>query len=213
MFGWFENLPAALAQLLEQGNPVVFAALFAIATVIEIGVPVPLVQDTVLVLVGYEPSGRLLPLAPAVIATLTAGRVFGSSIVLWISRLLGSRFMGWLDKRAPRVMSSARSIGSRMGKRTPLTVAIIRLTPGLLTPSTVAAGLLKVRYFYFCIGVVISSVIPDIAEIAYGLAIRTGFTVAGITPSPTLFIFVLAFIMVLSWLGSWLWRRRHSSRG
>ncbi len=77
MFEWFQGIASTATQWLEQGNPLVFGVLFLIAALIEIGTPVPFVQDTVLLYVGYEPAGRLLPIAPLVMATLMAGRVFG----------------------------------------------------------------------------------------------------------------------------------------
>lgn len=206
---WFQSLATTITQLLEQGNPLVFGALFLVSTVLEIGVPLPFVQDTVLVLMGYEPSGRLLAVAPAVMAALMAGRVLGSSILYWAARLLGTRIGGWLQRRFPRVLARARDLGSRLGRRTPLAVAIARLTPGLLTPSSIAAGLFRLKYLYFCAGVIISSVIPDSVEIAYGLAIRAGVISAGFTPSPALFILSLVLLAMLVWLGSWVWRRRN----
>lgn len=212
MIEWFQGIAPTVTQWLEQGNPLVFGALFLISTLIEMAIPVPFVQDTVLLYVGYEPGGRLLPIAPVVMATLMAGRVFGGSIVFWVACLLSSRFTRWLGRRFPNILSRAQDLGAKMEKRSPLAVAIARLTPGLLTPSTVAAGLFQIRYLYFCIGVMISSIIPDTGEIASGLAIRAGFTVAGLTPSPAFFIIALVIIMVLVWLGSWLWGRRRARK-
>ncbi|MGD0352741.1 MAG: VTT domain-containing protein [Dehalococcoidia bacterium] len=214
MFEWFQGIASTLTQWLQQGDPSVFGALFLISTVIEMAIPVPFVQDTVLFYVGYEPTGRLLHLAPLVMLALIAGKIFGGSIIYWVARLLSPRFVRWLGRRFPNILRRAQDLGTSMKKRSPMAVTMARLTPGLLTPSTVAAGLFQIRYLYFCLGVVISSVITDGAEIAAGLAVRTGFTFAGIAPSPALFIIALVIVMALFWLGSWLWgRRRTGSRG
>lgn len=213
MFEWFQNIAPTIILWLEQGNPLFFGALFLITVLIEIAIPIPLIQDSVLLYVGYEPTGRLLSMAPLVMATLMAGRICGGSIIFWIARSLCSRFTVWLGRKSPKILCKAQSLGARMEKRTTLAVAIARLTPGLLTASTVAAGLFQVKYLYFCAGVVISSLIPDCGEIAAGLAIKTGFTIAGITPSPALFIIAFIVVMALIWLGNRLWARRRKPNG
>jgi membrane protein DedA with SNARE-associated domain len=212
MFEWTQTIASLATQWLEQGNPIVFGALFLVSTVVEIGVPVPFVQDSVLLFLGYEPSGRLLKLAPLVMVVMMAGRIAGGSIVYWIARWLNIRFTRWLGKRSPRLLTSAQGLGARLGKRSPLAVTLARLTPGLLTPSSIAAGLFNIRYLHFVFGVMISSVIPDAAEIGTGLAIKAGFTVAGKTPTPTIFIFVLLGFTALVWLVNWLWRRFKSRK-
>jgi membrane protein DedA with SNARE-associated domain len=201
-----------LTQWLQQGDPSVFGALFLISTVIEMAIPAPFVQDTVLFYVGYEPTGRLLHLAPLVMLALIAGKIFGGSIIYWVARLLSPKFVRWLGRRFPNILRRAQNLSAGMKKSSSLAVVMARLTPGLLTPSTVAAGLFQIRYIYFCLGIVISSVITDGAEIVAGLAVRTGLTFAGITPSPILFIIALVIVMALFWLGSWLWGRRRAKR-
>ncbi len=207
MFAWTEQLASLATQWLEQGNPLVFGALFLIAMVIELGVPVPFVQDTVLLFVGFNPDINRLLVVPSVMVTLMLGRISGASIVYWVIFWLNVRFVHWLGKRSPKLLTRAQGLGAKLGNRTPLAVALARLTPGLLTPSSIAAGLFRVNYVYFCIGIIIASVITDGAEIAIGVAIRTGFTIAGVTPSPTLFIGVLLGFTVLVWLITWLWNR------
>ncbi len=207
MSEWAQTIASVSIQWLEQGNPIVFGVLFLISTIVEIGIPVPFVQDTVLLYLGFEPRIHLLTTASVVMLILMAGRVTGASIIYWVARSLNPRFMRWLEKRSPKLLTRAQALGTRLGKRSPLAVTLVRLTPGLLTPSTIAAGLFRVRYLYFCIGVMASSVIPDVIEIASGIAFRAGIKVAGITPSPAIFIIVLLCFVLLVWLLTWLWNR------
>lgn len=211
MFSFLESLPATLIGLLEQGDPVVFGALFLISTVIEFGIPIPLVQDTILVFVGFE-SQHVLPTTLTIMGTLMAGRVTGGSCLFWIMYKFGPRFSGWLKRRFPRVWARSQNLGERLGKNTTLAVAVARLTPGILTPSTITAGLLRLRYMYFCFGIMLASLVPDTAEVLYGLAIRKGITFLGATPSPTLLIITLVSVFLLIWLTTWLWRR-HRRKG
>jgi membrane protein DedA with SNARE-associated domain len=181
--------------------------------IVEFGIPVPFVQDTVLLFVGFNPQGNLWLVAPFVMVALMAGRICGASIVFWISYRFSSRFIRWLGKRSPKLLTRSQELGTRLGRRSPLAVAIARLTPGLLTSSSIAAGLFRIRYFYFCIGIIISSVITDGGEIAAGVAISAGFKVAGFTPTPASFIIVFLCFTALTWIFSFLWRRLKSRNG
>jgi membrane protein DedA with SNARE-associated domain len=212
MFEWFQGVASTLTLWLQHGDPWVYGALFLVSTFIEMAIPVPFVQDTVLFFVGYEPTGRLLHLAPLVMGALIAGKIFGASVIYWVARFFSPKFVRWLDRRFPRILHRAEALGANMKRSSVLAVTVARLTPGLLTATTVAAGLFRVRYLYLCGGVVISSLITDGAEVLAGLAVRTGLTFAGITPTPALFILALIAMMALIWLANWLWSRRRASK-
>ncbi len=207
-----QSIISVITQGLEQRDPLVLGALFRIAAIIEQGIPVPFIQDAVLLFIGFNPQGNLWQGAPFVMLALAAGRICGASIVFWISRRYGPRIIGRLGKKFPRLLNKSQNLESRLGQR-PLALALARLTPGLGTPSSIAAGLYKVKYIYLIIGILISSVIMDGGEIAAGIAIRTGFTVAGFTPTPTWFIIVLLCFMFLLWAISWLLRKLKSRKG
>jgi membrane protein DedA with SNARE-associated domain len=201
-----QSIIATITQWLEQGNPLVFGALFLIAGIIEQGIPIPFVQDAVLLFIGFNPQGNLWPSAPFVMLSLATGRIFSASIVFWISRRFSFKIIGWLGKRFPKLLKKSQNLESRLS-RGPLAVTLARLTPGLGTPSSIAAGLFKVKYIYLIIGIVISSVVTDGGEIAAGIAIRAGFTVAGFTPTPMWFTIVFLCFMILLWTISRLWRK------
>jgi membrane protein DedA with SNARE-associated domain len=57
---------------------------------------------------------------------------------------------------------------------------IARFTPGLLTPSSVASGMLKINYTYFLIGIFIHSIIADTILILIGYLGKFGLSLAGI---------------------------------
>ena len=216
MFEWLNGLALSISQSLEEGNLLVLGILSLITTVIEFGIQVPWVQDTVLLMIGYQPLGRILIIAPLVMTSLIFGRIFGASILYWAVRSLGPRFTSWLDRKFPRIMIRVQGLNPVVDKKAWLAVALARFTPGLLIPTSVASGLVRVKYSHFIIGIVISSVFPDLGEIIYGLAVKTGFNIIGITPSPTLFVITLVLLMVFVWFGNWFWRtkitrRRHPS--
>ncbi len=79
-----------------------------------------------------------------------------------------------------------------------MAVAIARLTPGLLTPSTVAAGCAKVSWVRLTAGIVIASIVADGVLVLFGFATRRGLKVAGVEPAPWqgLLAFILIFIAI-----------------
>jgi membrane protein DedA with SNARE-associated domain len=209
---WLGGLGQYITLSLVEGNLLVLGILSLITTAIEFGIQVPWVQDSVLLMIGYQPPDRILILAPLVMTALTFGRILGASILYWSVRVSGPRFTGWLEGKFPKIMTKVQEVNVMVEKKAWLAVALARYTPGLLIPTSVASGLFRVRYTHFCTGIIISSVIPDCGEILYGLAVKTGFTVMGIPPSPALFIITLIILMVFIWLGNWLWITRKSRR-
>ena len=68
----------------SQISPQVLAALFGIALLTEIGIPFPLILDTVLFLTGYQIAH--LGLNPAVVVlVLLLGHECGSGALYWLS--------------------------------------------------------------------------------------------------------------------------------
>jgi membrane protein DedA with SNARE-associated domain len=209
---WLNGLAQFITQSLVEGNLLVLGVLSLITTFIEFGIQVPWVQDTVLLMIGYQPPGMILVLAPLVMTALTIGRLLGASTLYWAVRTRRQGFTSWLGRKFPKVLSKVENLEALVDGKTWLAVALGRYTYGLLIPTTIASGLFGVKYRHFCIGIIISSVIPDSAAIIYGLAVKTGFTIIGILPSPALFFVTLILLVMLSWLVNWLWLTRKKGR-
>jgi membrane protein DedA with SNARE-associated domain len=99
-------------------------------------------------------------------------------------------------------------LNTKLRKRAPLAVAIARLTPGLLTPSSVAAGCSGIRYYQLVIGIILASVIADGALVIVGVITKYSLNILGFTPSTWEVLLALAGIIFLVWFGRWLWSRR-----
>ncbi len=199
---------SSVSNIVNAGDAQAFVALFLVAALTEFGIPFPLVLDSLLFILGYQILDSV-PKAALVMAVLLLGRVAGSSGVYWLAYLLGGTIIKWLSKRFPslsaRMSKFARKLGmkdslpvalSRMGIqtslvaaattfsfRTPLAVAMARLTPGLLTVTSVASGILRLRYRYFVLGIVMSSVFYDVLTIALGAITGYGLRQFNITLS------------------------------
>lgn len=145
-------------------NPPGLAILFLLAVITDIGVPVPFVLDTILLLTAYKVlvSGHphWTPVI-MIIIMLFVGRQVGSGILYLLSRYFGQAFLGWVKKHFPSVGTSLDSFKIRVNHWAPLVVVTGRLTPGLLQMTSVASGAIRMRYKYFALGIALASLIYD----------------------------------------------------
>jgi membrane protein DedA with SNARE-associated domain len=165
----------------NQGHPIAFLVMVGLTALTEVGIPTLGLIDAVLLYVGYQ-FGLFSIRAVIIIALLTLGRIFGSAVIYWPSRVLGKSFINWLERHFPSVRTKITQVVGRLSRRQALAVVIVRFTPGLLTSGTVAAGMLKINYKDFLLGVVIHSVIADVVLILIGYLGKYGVTLAGINP-------------------------------
>ncbi len=209
MISWFTDIVALAMNTVYQGDARAMVALFFVSALTEVGMPFPFVIDGVLVVTSYETGLWSLPVARIIIALLL-GRQFGSAVIYWLSRFLGNRFINWLGKRFPKLPSKLAWLNTRLSRRAPLAVAIVRLTPGLLTSSSVAAGCIRMRYHHLVLGIVLASVIADGALVIIGVFTKYGLSILGFTPSTWEGIVALAVVILLVGFVRWLWLRRRA---
>lgn len=228
---------AAVSNIVYAVDLQAFVALFLVAALTEFGVPFPLVLDSLLFLLGYQILDSA-PKAVLVMAVLMLGRLAGSSGVYWLAHLLGSPLISWLSKRFPRlrarITAFARRLGIRhslpvalsrigiqtslaatattVGFQTPLAVAMARLTPGLLTATSVASGILRLRYRFFALGIAISAVFYDVLTISFGAITGYGLRQFDITLSSWYIVVGVIVDIVVVLLIFRLIRRRIAKR-
>ncbi len=191
-------------------------ALFLIAVLSEMSVPFPFVIDTTVLFVGYHAgffSVRMLVL----LLVLYVGGVFGSGLVYLLSRLLGSRFINLLAKRRNGLHNVVSRLSARLSrKKVPLAVAMARLTPGLLTPVSVASGCIGLPFRMFVAGLGIATLVTDAVLVTVGVATR-GAVVSHLSGSSSILISLSITISIsLAWiLGLLIHRRlrRHNNEG
>ena len=216
-----------------QSTPQALAALFSIAFLTEFGIPFPLVLDTVLFLVGFQAAN--LGFQPAaIVLVLLLGRVSGSALLYWVSHAAGGRVLSSLEYRFPRLGGRIESLQKKkgmpvflsvmlsqlmtrdtsagpltlVGMRASSTVALARITPGLLTLTTVASGMTGLSYKYFALGIATTSVLVDGAEITLGVIMGYGIIYSALTSSPWLIVIGALTNLFLLWmLPRLIWRR------
>jgi membrane protein DedA with SNARE-associated domain len=167
----FQSFLAQMETAFGTGNPSGLLILFFLSIIADIGIPIPFVLDTILLLTSFH-SGPLSMPVLLIIITLFLGRQVGSAVLYLLSRLLGKMFLRWLQRHLPSIGNRLELFKSRLDHWAPLAVATARLTPGLLQITSVAAGAIRLRYVYFALGIAFSSLIYD------GILILLGFIAA-----------------------------------
>lgn len=205
MLEFFTELAKNALQAFNGGHPIALLLLFAISALTEIGIPFPFILDTLLILAGYETGIMQIGL---IMLSLMLGREVGASAIYWLARLVGKVFVNRISKRFPVVRNRMEWLEAKLKHRAPLAVAIARLTPGLLTPSTVAAGVMNLRYWYLLVGIAISSVIADSVLLIIGFGAGQGIKNLGL-PVWTIAV-AIALVIALGWGIQALVARRNS---
>jgi membrane protein DedA with SNARE-associated domain len=212
------------------GSLLALLSLILIAAVMEIGLPIPFVIDSSLLFVSLYAGFISFPTLLVVLA-LFGGRFIGSSILYWIGRLFSDGFTKWLKKRWPKVSDRILYLSDKLSQpappvvagnkltprllprysstfRVPLTIVMIRFTPGLLTVSSVAAGGISMRYGAFVLGIGLSSIIADGLVLIVGFLASFGLKIMGVTPSVWQLVIGLTILISLGWGIFFLVKRR-----
>ncbi len=208
MIAWLEEIAGSALTAVNEGNIAALFSLFLITGLTEIGIPFPYIVDTVLFVSSCQ-SRALTPQLGVVVLVVFLGRHFGSSVIYWLTRILGNALLSWMSRRFPRFHKRYDRVTYRIHRRAVLGIAITRLMQ-LLTLASVASGAIKVRYHHFLLGVTMAAIIFDGALIGLGILAGHGLQRYDIVPS--VLIVILGFIVVIGLVyGSWqlLQRRRN----
>jgi len=199
-----------MLSLVVQGSPWALAIILVIGAVTEVGIPTLFAIDTVVLFASYQ-VGLFSAELFLVIMALLLGRLLGSTIIYWASRLLGQRFLKWLGKYQPKMCSQLNSVAGRLATRATASVALTRLTPGLLTAASVGSGLVKIRFRYFAGGVALSSIIADFSLVLVGVLAKTGTSVLGIKLE-TWQVGIAAFVFLVIGWGTYFYIQRRKAK-
>jgi len=180
--------------LIGQGHPVALATLFGIVVLTEMGVPFPYIFDSALLLAGYQHSFSLQLLYTFIV--IFFGRQCGSTIVYWVSHLLGKNLLTWLCRRFPQAEDRIERIIGQLHNKAPIAVALPRLI-GFHFPTSIASGIIGLPYRSFVLGVALSALIFDGAVSILGVVTGAGFRILGFTPHLWSIIAVFIVVMLL----------------
>jgi membrane protein DedA with SNARE-associated domain len=206
MIGWINGALATLAASISVDNPGGLVAIFFIALSCDIGVPFPFVLDTIVFFTTYEVGALSWPVL-LVLVMLLGGSMLGTTILYWVSRLLGPRFVSWLGRRSKFLQRSLERFQNRLGRWTIPVIVGARLTPGLMQVSSVAAGTMRIPYYQMVLAIVFSFIVYDGTLVALGTIARLGLRDVGPQYSACI-VFGFVGIMTTVFVAIHLIRRR-----
>lgn len=173
MIEWINGVLSQLATSITVANPGTLAAIFLLTVSADIGIPLPFVLDSIMFFTAYKMGPISWPVLIIVIL-LFSGRMLGTGVIYWISRLLGAKFTDWMARRSKFLVRNLARLQSRLGRWSIPVIAAARLTPGLMQVSSVAAGSLRISYYRLVVAIVLSSIVYDGTLIAMGTLARLG---------------------------------------
>jgi len=160
MIDWINGALSILVASINVSNPGGLATIFALTVSADMGIPFPFALDTILFFTTYKMGAFSLPVL-LVITTLLGGSLLGTSILYWVSRLLGTRFINWLGKRSNFLRRNLEQFQHRLGRWTIPVIVAARLTPGFMQVSSVAAGTARIHYYQVVLASVLSFIVYD----------------------------------------------------
>jgi membrane protein DedA with SNARE-associated domain len=203
---WIDSLINHAMAAIGQGSLAANVSLFLIVSLTEMGVPFPFIMDATVIITSFQ-NGILSPQVGQVFLVVFLGRQFGAGIIYWLTRLLGTAFIKWMQKRFPTLMSRLTSLETKFGNKAIWAIAIARIS-SLNTVASMASGALRLRYYKFAAGVALSALIFD------GALIIIGSGAGAFLPhsSPTIIVIGIIVILALGWSGYYLFRPRCKKR-
>ena len=194
MIEWINGALSTLAASISVDNPAGLAAIFFLAMSADIGIPFPFALDTIVFFTAYKMGALSLPVL-LVLMMLLGGSLLGTSIIYWVSRLLGTRFADWVGRRSKFLQRNLERFQNRLGRWTIPVIVAARLTPGLMQVSSVAAGTVRIRYYRLVLAIVFSFIVYDGTLIILGTIARLGLKDVG--PQYAAWI-VIGFVAIMA---------------
>lgn len=200
---WLYELGQRAMEAVNQSSPPILIALFLVTFLTEFAIPFPWVQDIIFYYIGFQ-FGRSSIRAIPITLVMLLGRLAGSAVIYWSARLIGAPFINWVGRRFKSFPQRLDSVKERLSRHSVLAMTSVRLMPGALVPSSIAAGAIRLSYLDFVLGIVAASVIDDGTTILSGLVTRLSIEYLGVQPTPWLFSIGVIVTMVMVWLLPWL---------
>ena len=212
MAEWLYEIGQRALEAVNQSSPPVLVALFVVTFLTEFAIPFPWVQDIIFYYLGFHFGHAEIVRAVPILLVMMLGRIAGSAVVYWSCRLIGMPFISWIGKRFKSFPSRVAAIQARLSRHTVFAMTSVRLMPGALVPSSIAAGAICLSYFDFVLGIVFASLIDDGTTILSGFLTRLSIEYLGVTPTPWLFTVGVITTMVLVWFVPWIFFGRKQQK-
>ena len=190
---WFGRLITELTSGVSVSHPGILLVVFLLGGLSELGFPLFFSIETFLFFASYD-HGPLSSPVLLLVAMLLAGRLVGSLILYFITRLIGSSFINWLGKRMNWFYKAVEAFKKRVDVKPITAVTLGRLTPGLLQVPSLTAGLIKLNPLKFAAGVAFSSIIYDVILILLGFSAT--FALPHLKAGAKTYLFIGFFLLI-----------------
>ncbi len=211
MTDWLYQIGKIALEAVDQSGPPVLIALFLVTFLGELAVPFPWLQDIIFYYIGFQ-LGRSSIRAIPITLVMLSGRIAGSAAPYWTARLMGTPLIDRIGRRFKSFPRRVDSIKVRLSKHTIIAMMSVRLMPGILPLSSIAAGIIGLSYWDFVLGITLASVVDDGTTILSGFITRLTIEYLGIEPTPWLFSIGVFVTMVMVWLVPWIYFRARNRK-
>lgn len=141
-------MPSLITLITESIQRHEYLALLSFLFLEELGVPLPVPGDVIMVLAGVQSyEGKMNPLLALV--SLEIGTIIGSSILYWVARIGGHPLLMRFGRYIGLTQSRVDKVEGWLARHGPLAIVIGRLTPGLRIPTSIMCGVLEEPYRVF----------------------------------------------------------------
>jgi membrane protein DedA with SNARE-associated domain len=132
---------------------ILFLAFFAQALK-EIGIPSPGLTQSLLIYAGYQFSGGGFLYGGGIVLLTLAGSLSGAGLVFCLSKYGGSRVLERLIRYTVITPEAVEKARNKISAHSFLSVALGRSVPGLMVPTSIVAGTLKMPIRKFLTGII-----------------------------------------------------------
>jgi membrane protein DedA with SNARE-associated domain len=169
--------------------PVIIAILvlaFLAQALKEIGIPSPGLSQSLLVYAGYQIGRGGILFGTGIILSTFAGSLCGAYLIYCLARFGGTKLLAKIKRYTKFSPESMEKAGSTIKRHSSLTIALGRSIPGLMVPTSIVAGTLKMPVGKFLLGIIFPLTLWMVVLASVGGGIRNFTPQINLSPNQLL---------------------------
>ena len=169
--------------------PVIIAVLvlaFCAQALKEIGIPSPGLSQSLLIYAGYQITRGGILFGTGIILFTFAGSLCGAYLIYCLARFGGPKLLEKIKGTTRFSPESIEKAGSTIKRYSSITVALGRSIPGLMVPTSIVAGTLKMPAGKFLLGIVMPLTLWMVVLASVGSGIRNFTPQINLSPNQLL---------------------------
>jgi membrane protein DedA with SNARE-associated domain len=178
----------------------------------EVGIPSPGLTQSLLLYAGYQFSSGGIHFGIGIIFFTFLGSLCGAYLIFCLARFGGNKLLAKLNRHVGISPEAMEKVRNKITTYSFITVTVGRSIPGLMVPTSIVAGTLRMPIGKFLLGIVF--------PLSLWIVVLTtlGSTFGHFTPqiefSPNRFLFFLGVLIALSAMTGivYIWKRKSRSQ-